>query len=114
MASLNTSSTPAGIAPGSSPSGTTGVHSGSSDRRARSASSPALAITRARVTSDNTLRTRPWLRMRTASSGDQRSGRVPIAANSGASKAGCASQRAIQALMPAVKASVMARASGVP
>ena len=114
VASRNTSSTSSGTQAGSNPSGTTTACGGSSERRARSVSSPAVAITRARAASDSTLRTRPWLRMRTTSAASQRSGRVPNAANSGGNSAGSASVSAIQALMPDTNASVMARASCVP
>ena len=98
----------------STPSGTTGVQGGSMALRTRSVAASARDMMRARATSDSTLRTRPWLRMRTTSAAVQGSGWVFMAANSGGSLAGSATVCAIQALMPATKASVMVCASWVP
>ena len=82
--------------------------------RARSASTPARAATWARATSDSTLRTSAWLRMRTTSSAAHFSGLVPMAANSGERRDVSASDRSMKALIPAAKASVIDLASGVP
>src|SRR5215204_3492277 len=59
---------------GSNPAGTVVVHAGSSLTRSLSASSPAAQATCARRTSELAFRVRPWLRIRTTSSGRHRSG----------------------------------------
>jgi hypothetical protein len=68
VARLNTASRSAGRH-GSSPSGIVGSHGGVSPKRTWSDFRSALQATAARATSLVRLRVRPWLRMRTTSSG---------------------------------------------
>ncbi len=112
VASLTMSSTRIGMEAGSSPSGTTGVTCGSSQRRSRSVRWSALPWTWQRRISDSTLRESEWVRTRDTSSGAQRAGLVPSRPNSKGSSDGSASVMPMKALMPAAKAVKVALASG--